>query len=238
MWSTAERRFTRHVCLRHTFRPFHFGIPSIQSLLEAGSWERQYAPPVLHYACIMPIPSLYLQKNEPVSCREAKRLVKQLWSRRFVTVQWLCCQLCYVTAANQWRMVEIELLATVGWKWGCQPFSFPCSQNVQHCRKEIYSTCLFKTSIPAVPFWNSKHPVSTRSRFLRATVRSTSSALCLHHAHPFVVSAEKRTRFMQRSKVFGQAVVLSKIVFKYRHCALSCAMWLLQTHEQLSTLSF
>ena len=199
-------------CLFKTsFRPFHFRIPSIQSLPAAGSWERQYAPPVLHYACIMPIPSLYLQKKEPVSCREATRLVKQLWSPRFVTIQWLCCQLCYVTAANQWRIVEIELLATVGWKWGCQPFSCPCSQNVKHCRKEIYSTCLFKTSIPAVPFSNSKHPVSTRSRFLRGTVRSTSSALCLHHAHPFVVSAEKRTSFMQRSKAFGQAVVVSKI---------------------------
>ena len=78
MWRTAEKRFVRHVCLRHPFRPFHFGIPSIQSLPEAGSWDRQYAPPVLHYACIMPIPSLHLQKNEPVPCREAKRLVKQL----------------------------------------------------------------------------------------------------------------------------------------------------------------
>ena len=126
----------------------------------------------------------------------------------------------------------------MGWKWGCQPFSFPCPQNVKHCRKEIYSTCLFKTSIPAVPFWNSKHPVSTRSRFLRATVRSTSSALCSHHAHPFVVSAEKRTRFMQRGKAFCQAVVVSKIVFKYSHCALSCAIRLLQTNEHLSRLSF
>ena len=144
---------------------------------------------------------------------------QRVWSRSCAlqdllrTMQWLCSQLCFVTAANQWTLVEIELLASVGWKWGCQPFRCPCSQNVKHCRKEIYSTCLFKTSIPAVPFWNSKHPASTRSRFLRATVRSTSSALCLHHAHPFVVSAEKRTRFMQRSKAFGQAVVVSKICY-------------------------
>ena len=82
MWRTAERRIARHVCLRHPLRPFHFGIPSIQSLPEAGSWE----PSTLHQFCstvaswIMPIPSLHLQKNEPVSRREAKRLVKQLWS--------------------------------------------------------------------------------------------------------------------------------------------------------------
>ena len=32
------------------------------------------------------------------------------------------------------------------------------------------------------------------------------------HAHPFVAFAEKRTRFAQRSKAFGQAVVVSKIL--------------------------
>ena len=37
----------------------------------------------------------------------------------------------------------------------------------------------------------SKHLVPTRSRFLRAAVRSTRSALWLHHAHPFVAAAEK-----------------------------------------------
>ena len=57
---------------------------------------------------------------------------------------WLCSQLCYQTAANPRTVVEIELLAIVGWKWGCQPFSCPCSQNMTHCRKEICSTCLSK----------------------------------------------------------------------------------------------
>ena len=77
---------------RHSF--WDFQAP------EAGSWQRQYAPPVLHDGCIMPIPSLQLQKKAPVSCREAKRLVTQLWSPRFVAIQWLCSQLCYETAAN------------------------------------------------------------------------------------------------------------------------------------------
>ena len=83
----AERIFFRHVCLRNPFRPLLFGIPSIHSLPEAwGSWERQYAPPVLHDGCIMPIPLLQLQKKAPVSCSEAEGLVTQLWSRRFVTI--------------------------------------------------------------------------------------------------------------------------------------------------------
>ena len=71
-----------------------------------------------------------------------------------------------------------------GLQWGCRPFSCPCSQNVR--------TCLSKESIPAIPSWNSKHPIPTRSlRFLRATVPCTSSALWLHPAHPFVAAAEK-----------------------------------------------
>ena len=68
-------------------------------------------------------------------------------------MRWLLSELCYVTAANQWTFVEIELLATVGWKCGCQPFSWPCSKHVTHCRTEICSTRLFKESIPAIPFW-------------------------------------------------------------------------------------
>ena len=124
----------------------------------------------------MPIPSLQLQKKDS-SSREAEGLVGQFWSPRFVTMQCLCSQLWYETAANQRTLVEIELLATVGWKWGCQPFSCRCSLNVTHCRKEICWTCLSKESITAIPFAISKHPLPTRSRFLRATVRSTSSAI-------------------------------------------------------------
>ena len=64
--------------------------------------------------------------------------------------------------------------------------SCPCSQNVTHCRKELCSSCLFKT----FSFWNSKYPLRTRSlRLLRAAVRSTSSTLCFdafNRSHPFV----------------------------------------------------
>ena len=38
----------------------------------------------------------------------------------------------------------------MGWKWGCQPFSCPCSKNVTHCPKEICLTCLSKESMPRV----------------------------------------------------------------------------------------
>ena len=57
--------------------------------------------------------------------------------------------LVIATASNPWRIVHIQLLATVGWKWGCQPFSCPCSRNVRHCGKEMSLTRLSKESIPA-----------------------------------------------------------------------------------------
>ena len=83
----------------------------------------------------------------------------------------------------------------------CQPFSCPCSKNVTHCPKEICSTCLSKECIPAIPFGISKHPHPTRSRFPRATVRSTSSALWLHHAHPFVAVTEKDLSHAEKRRV-------------------------------------
>ena len=151
-----------------------------------------------------------------VSCREAKGLVTELWSPRLLcTMQWLCprfglqgidsalsCDTWLLqTNEIQWTIVEIdkiEILASVGWKWGCQPFSCPCSLNVMHCRKQICLTCLSKESIP---FVKSKPPLPTRSlRSLRAAVCSTNSALCLYHTHPFVAAAEKRSVSCREAK--------------------------------------
>ena len=88
----------------------------------------------------------------PVWCREAEGLVTELWFPRFVTMQWLCSESCYLTAANQWTLVEIELLATVGWKWGCQPFSCRCSLNVTQCQRRLAGhVCLrFFLEIPII----------------------------------------------------------------------------------------
>ena len=120
--------------------------------------------------------------------------------------------------------VEIEFLATVGWKCDCQPFSCRCSQNGTHCRKEICWTFLFKESIPAIPFGSSQHPVPTRSlRFLRVEVRSTSSTLWLHHAHPFVAAAEKDLFHAEKQRVWSRSCGLQDLL-QYSDCALSRAM--------------
>ena len=216
MWCTAERRFVWHVCPRN---PCLLWNLSLHCLPEAwGPWEPQYAPPILHYACIMPIPSLQLQKKTSLMQR-SKGFGHRVVVSKICYVQysdcvqglgyrvlyWLCSQLWLVTAANQWTIVEIdkiETLASVGWKWGCQPFSCPCSLNVMHCRKEICLTCLSKESMP---FVKAKPPLPTRSlRSLRAAVCSTNSALCcklcLYHAHPFVAAAEERSVSCREAK--------------------------------------
>ena len=121
-------------------------------------------------------------------------------------------QLCYETAANQWTIVQIEILATVSWTCGCQPLSCRCSQNVMPCRQEMCWTCLFKESIPAIPFWNSKHP--TYQKLEVPESRSMFRHLCIkwwHHAHPFVAAAEK-TCHMQRSRGSGHGVMVPRIV--------------------------
>ena len=73
------------------------GIHSLYSL-----WEFQASTPyqklelpesrvrsamsALNHGCILPIPSLQLQKK-PVICREAEGLVTELLSPRFITIQ-------------------------------------------------------------------------------------------------------------------------------------------------------
>ena len=68
-----------------------------------------------------------------------------LWSPRpFVVVSFDVGPMFPCKASKQWRIVEIQLLASVGWKWGYQAFSCPRPLNVTHCRKEICSTSLSK----------------------------------------------------------------------------------------------
>ena len=129
----------------------------------------------------MPISSLQLQEKD-LSHAEKQRVWSRScgqWSPRFVT------QLQMQVCSNQHlSRVEIVLLATVGWKWSCQPCSCRVWQNETHCRKEICWTCLFQESIPAIPFRNSKHPLPGRSNFLTAAARSTLFALGLQENPP------------------------------------------------------
>ena len=201
-------------------------IPSLHSLPEAwASWE----PRTFCHDCIKswlhhPLPLVAAAEKTTVSCREAEGFATELSHTRFVTDNtvivskiwiagfWLCSQVQHVTVANQETIVEIEHLASVGWKRGGQPFSCRCSQNVTHCRKEICWTCLFKESIPSIPFWNFKHP--TYQKLEVPESRSTFRHLFIkwwHHAHPSVAAAEKDC-VVQRSRGSGHGVVVPRIV--------------------------
>ena len=105
----------------------------LHSLPEAwGPWERQHTPPALQYACIMRAKDRVVVSKIVISA--------VLYSD--------CCK------STKNCTVEIQLLATVGWKRGCQAFSCRCSQNVTHCRKEIYATCWFVGGIHSTnSFW-------------------------------------------------------------------------------------
>ena len=159
-------------------------------------------------------------------------------------MQWLCSQLCHVTAANQWTVVEIELLATVDWKWGCQPFSCPCSQNVTQCQTRFGRHVRLRLRHPFPPFLFGMYSYNLIFfHKLEVPESSTLRQLCTMVAScpSFVAAAEKdRKNLMQRSRGFCHGVVVSKICYNavIGDCALSCAMWLLQTNELLSRLSF
>ena len=239
MWCTAERRFVRHVCL---WNPCLLWNLSLHSPEAWGSWEPQHAPPAPHYGWIMPIPLLQLQRKD-LSHAEKQRV----WSRSCGLQE-----LQYTDCAPIW-LLQTKFLASVSSKRvgrGCQPFSCPCSRNVTHCRKEIYATCLSKESIPAIPFGYSKHPLLTRSlRFLRVAAPSTNSALCLHHSHPFVAAEEKNQSHAEKQKVWSRSCrpqdllrtiqwLCPRFGLQDIDCALSCDMWLMQTNEPLSRLSF
>ena len=76
--------------------------------------------PTLHYACVMPIPLLQLQKKD-LSMQRSRGFGQGVVVPKICYVQHSDCDLsCAIeTAAKQRALVEIELLATASWscKW-------------------------------------------------------------------------------------------------------------------------
>ena len=131
------------------------------------------------------------------------------------------------------------LLASVGWKRGCQTFSCPWSENVTYYRKAICSTCLSKESIPAIPFRNSKHPIPKRSlRSLRAAVGSAISALNYGCIMPIPWLQ------LQKKPVLCTEVIVSKIWItgyrvrsQLRHVT-AANQWTIMSHSRHSFWDF
>ena len=74
-----------------------------------------------------------------------------------------------------------------------------------------------------IPLGNFKHPLPARRRFLTATVRSTCSALWLHHAHPFVAATEKNVSHAEKQRVWSRSCGLQDLL-ECTDCAVNCAM--------------
>ena len=210
MTLTAERRFilfVQGIFFCHSFWDFQASTPYQKQVPDSDS--------TLHQFCVMvaSCPSLRCSFRKKHLSHAEKQSV---WSRSCGLQDLLQYSDCALSCAM--RLLQInEHLSRLSFQqqWvgsGSASLSAACSQNVTHCRKEICSTCLFKTSIPAVPFWNCNHPLPTRSRFLRATVRSTSSALWLHHAHPFVAAIEKNLCHAEKKKVWSRSCGLQDLL--------------------------
>ena len=189
------------------------------------------------------------EKNQ--SHAEKQRVCRQLWSPRFVTCNtvivsktwtagcWLIvlsvvtCDCCKpMNSCRDWAF------SNSGLEVGLPAFQLPMFAKCD-ALKEICSACLSKESMPFVKS-KSKPPLSTRSlSSLRAAASSTSSALCLHHAHPFVAVTEKDLSHAEKHSVWSRSCGLQDLL-QY-NCALSCGMTgmrLLQTNQHLSRLSF
>ena len=204
MWRTAAKIFFRHVCFGGRFLPFFFAetfffmkrSESLQGLTHwVGSRESQPSSNIVRVnqwwirmilACEFSVPKFAVlarsKKLMPVAVKFRLGFLVCGLQVHLLWHQAISAPCFHVTKRKpQWRIVEIEFLATVGWKCGGQAFRCPRSENVIHCRKEVYARCLSKESMP---FVKSKPPLPTRSlRSLRAVARSTSSALWLHQLH-------------------------------------------------------
>ena len=103
-------------------------------------------------------------------------------------------------------------------------------------KRFVRRTCLTHP-LRTIRLGNAKHPLPTRSlRLLRAAVRSTSSALCLHYAHPFVAAAEKNLSHAEKQRVWSRSCGLQDLL---RNIPISDgSMWPLQTLNNFGDWGF
>ena len=179
----------------------------IQFLPEAwGRWERQHAPSALHDGCLL---------------AKDRVEVSKIW----ITGHWLWSRLSYIRdCCKAMKECWDSGFSLRGLEAGLWAFRL----QMLATSMEICWTRLSKASILALPFWNAKPPLPTRSlSFLRAAVPSSSSALWLHHAHPFVAAAGTNVSYAEKQRVWSRSCGTSmEDLLKYTDCA---PMWLLQT---------
>ena len=110
-----------------------------------------------------------------------------------------------------------KLLAFVGWKRGCQPFSCPRSQSVTHCRKEIFHTCLSKESMP---FVKSKSPLQP--------------CIMVAYSHPCVAAAKKDLSHAKKQRVWSRSCGVQDLLQWWYEAAANQFVW----RELLATVGW
>ena len=80
----------------------------------------------------------------------------ELWYPSFGLLAIDCDRGCliYATAASQWRIVEIQFLASLRWKRGCQPFSCRCSQKLLTAQKRFVPHVCPRNPCLLILLWN------------------------------------------------------------------------------------
>ena len=159
MWLTAEQRFVQHLCLRNPFLPFLFrefqaSTPYQKQVRESGRTLQH----VLHWGCHAH-PFFASWEKRLVQCREAEGLVTELWSPRFVTIQWLFSQFCYVknlSHAEKQRVVSkqysngVKIWRTGSWLWIVFSVATQdCSKPMNNCRDVAFSNSRLEVLLPA-----------------------------------------------------------------------------------------
>ena len=207
-------RCSQHVTTCHFRNPFPPSFLEFQACtpyqkLELPESRVRSAISALNHGCIMPIPSLQLQKKTNHMQRSRGFghgvVVSKICYNTVFVLSVVLCECCQpMNTCRDWGFSNSGL--EVGLP------SRRCSQNVTRCRKEICCTCLSKEPIPATLLWNSKH--STYQKLVVPESPSAFRHLCIkwwHHAHPFVAAAEK-TCHMRRSRGFGHGVVSKELL--------------------------
>ena len=211
-----------HLCLRESILaiPFwNFNHPTYQKL------EVPESRSTFRHLCI----KSRLHHAHPFVAAAEKDCVMQR-SRGFghgvvvprIVIQYTDCALSCAMRLLQTNdsIVEIELLATVSWTCGCQPFSCRCLQNVVYCRKEdvLRRVCLRNPSLPFLVGILSLHSLPEAWASWERQYAPPALQWWSYHAHTFLAAAEKNS-LTQRSRGFGHGVVAYKICYvQYSDC--------------------
>ena len=213
MWCTAERRFVRHVCLRNPM-PFVKSKPPtpFQKLKvpESGSTLHQL---IMVAYCLQKIELWYPRCGLEDIDRDLGCLV-------------------IATPARQWRIVEIELWATVslcGLEVGLPAFQLPMFAKCDALPNEICSTCFcfgnpFPLFIFAKTFNSWRHQRVGKGGFLSCESSSNIARVGVWVVNQWWIRIIFRRNFLYPKFVLARSKQLMPVTVKFQIDVLVCGL--------------